>query len=368
MYYIEKFTYQDQVNGNEESKRHWQETIEKYGGEEILIRETGFDSDGNRIHRIHESVCDTPKAVDSVYVQNDRYIDLCTSFEDKRGILTMLAVPFTMLGIGGPAFSVLTVIEMIQGAYPDGDPYGVIDYIFGILFALFGIACFVGFCYVFKRFFRLEIFVQRRLLVRFDRINRKVYLHRPRYAGGVVTLDWDKIAFDVGKEGVSAIGMPLCIVWENAATPSGLFELVFVGRLARSDMEIKERWEFIRRFMEDGPQAVPRQKTLAKCPWPWVSVQTTLGLIWPIFHMVSLRWMLPLMLLASPAILAFAAGNWLSLLLCWEPVFPRAIRKACGEKWTDVLKTRMADLIAWTMLVLLLIWLWPEMRWLFIWE
>jgi hypothetical protein len=255
-----------------------------------------------------------------------------------------------------PLFAVELIPRLIDGAYADGTPFGISDYIAGVIIILLGVACFVGFCYVFKRFFRLEIFVQRRLLVRFDRINRKVYLHRPRYAGGVVTLDWDKLFVELGKEGASAIGMPMIICWVNNETPSGLFEFAFVGRLARSDMEIKERWEFIRRFMEDGPQAVPRQKTLAKCPWPWVSVQTTLGLIWPIFHMASLRWMLPLMLLASPVLLISAAGNWLSLLLCWEPVFPRAIRKACGEKWTDVLKTRMADLIAWTMLALLLVW------------
>jgi hypothetical protein len=182
----------------------------------------------------------------------------------------------------------------------------------------------------------------------------------------VVALDWDKIVADVGKDGVSAIGMPLCFCWENADTPHGLAELVFAGRLARSNREIRERWEFIRRFMEEGPEAVPRQKTLGKCPWPWASVKTVLGFIWPLFHMASLRWLLPLGLLFSPAILIFAAANWLSLLLCWEPVFPRAIRKACGERWWDVAKTRAADGVAWTMLTLLLIWLWPGIRLVFL--
>jgi hypothetical protein len=362
MYAVEKTLYQSQVNGNEEGKRHWEEMIRKCGGDAALIRETGYDSAGGKGYRVHESVCDTPAAVGSVYVQNDRYIDLCTSFGDKRGILAMFAVPATVVGLGGLSFAVRSIPILIQGSFPSGNPLGIDDYIGLILLVLFGFGVFPVYCYVFKRFLRLEIFVQRRLLVRFDRINRKVHLHRPRYAGGVTTLDWDKIVVELGKEGASAIGMPLCFYWDHKDTPSGLFEFVFAGRLARGDREIKERWEFIRRFMEDGPQSVPRQKTLGKCPWPWVSVQTALGLIWPLFKMAALRAQLPLAVLFSPAILVFAAGNWLSLLLCWEPVFPRSIRRACGESWWSVLQARLIDLIAWTMLALLAMWLWPKFQ------
>jgi hypothetical protein len=46
----------------------------------------------------------------------------------------------------------------------------------------------------------------------------------------------------------------------------------------------------------------------------------------------------------------------------WEPVFPRAIRRACGEPGWSVLQARLIDLIAWTMLALLAMWLWPKFQ------
>ncbi|UXY16205.1 hypothetical protein N8I74_04065 [Chitiniphilus purpureus] len=141
----------------------------------------------------------------------------------------------------------------------------------------------IAYFYLANEFLRLESLVQRRLLLRFDRVNRKVHLHRPRYAGGVITLDWDKVttAFDGKDEG--SVGIPQ-LLWYPQDTPNGLIEMLLVGRLARADIEIRQRWEFIRRFMQESPQSLPaRPKTIGRFSWPWRSVQTASGLLWP-FH------------------------------------------------------------------------------------
>jgi hypothetical protein len=76
-------------------------------------------------------------------------------------------------------------------------------------------------------------------------------------------------------------------------------------------------------------------------PMPWV----------PFFAMVEgkeefLKKASPMlivgMLLLSPIILAWAAGQWVSLLLCWRPIFPKIIREA-GEPGKPIPKLTTAE-------------------------
>jgi hypothetical protein len=139
-------------------------------------------------------------------------------------------------------------------------------------------------------------------------------------------------------------------MWAAEDTPNGLMEMLMCGRNSRDQTEVRDRWEYIRRFMENGPQSVPRVKLIGKIPWPWRSVWTTLSGTWPIFSFKELNWTAPFIVLMLPAGLLYAFFQWLSLLLCWEPVFPRAIRKACGDSFLDVIEAILIDLIAWSML------------------
>jgi hypothetical protein len=198
------------------------------------------------------------------------------------------------------------------------------------------------------------------LLVRFDRINRKVYVHRPRYAGGVVTLDWDKVI--TVELNVSQTGSPLFLDWYPIDTPNGLNELLMVGRRTRYGTEYRDVWEFIRRYMEDGPSSVPYQKLLGKIPWPWRALQMTLGTLWEMVRSAPLPAQIVVTLILLPVALVFALWQWISLLLCWEPVFPRKIRAACGESFMAVVRTRIIDLVAWTMLGGAFWLMWPNIK------
>jgi hypothetical protein len=355
MFFIEKGLYEATFSDEErkDSERRQRE------GEAELIRTTGSDKEGNKYWRIDESVSDTPRAPGSLYAQNKRYLDFRTPYDEKRGLITILACC-----CGGilPLVLPYIVIEipkiLFTGIGPKGTPLDSNDYILVSLFMLVLSFFPLGFIYLAKKFFCLEIFVQRRLLVRFDRVNRKVYLHRPRYAGGIVALDWDKVIVSTYK-GPSYIGLPLILTWYAEDVPNGAGETTLLGRNSRDNTELCDRWEFIRRFMEIGPDAVPRQWLIGKTPWPWRSLFSTLGGVWPLF-MPSLRFLLLPMLLVLPAALFYAFFNWLSLLLCWEPVFPRAIRKACGESWWRPIQARIIDLLAWTMLAATIWWGWPH--------
>jgi hypothetical protein len=360
MYFAEKLMYHDQTT--EKGKKRWAKRTAKYGVDAELIRTTGKDAVGTSHYRIEESVSDTPDMDQSLYSYNERYLDVRTPMDDKRGLLTIFALPFALTSFGFlSSFLELFYFTVFKGVNIQGGPLEAGDIYAVIFMGVFSFIFMGAFCYFANKILRLESLVQRRLLVRFDRINRKVYLHRPRYAGGVVSLDWDKVITGLSTNDVASIGVPLPLLWYPQDTPNGMTEITLVGRLARSETELRQRWEFIRRFMQDGPASLPaKPKTIGRFPWPWRSIQTTLGLVWPIFRMSSLRWAIPLLILISPIMLIFAIGNWLSQLLCWEPVFPRAIRQACGESWLSVLQTRLINVGSLAMLGGVIWWYWGE--------
>ena len=81
--------------------------------------------------------------------------------------------------------------------------------------------------------------------------------------------------------------------------------------------------------MEEGPAAAPPPtKLINKFPWPWLSLKVA----WRLdtrFLRHSALWVFVLInILILPAILIHATGHWLSLLLCYEPRFPRIIEEA----------------------------------------
>ena len=170
------------------------------------------------------------------------------------------------------------------------------------------------------------------MLIRFNRVTRQVYLHRPKFAGGITVLDWEQVTVDSAvedkNEGVNA-GRKLMLFWDSSPPDRPHLHIVFVGKRADGTSDIVNLWEFIRRYMEEGPQSVPApKKLLGKVPWPWLSVMASLSFFRPLWR-AGLRWQVAcIVALASPALALHSLGHWISLLLCWEPRWPRIIREA----------------------------------------
>ena len=81
--------------------------------------------------------------------------------------------------------------------------------------------------------------------------------------------------------------------------------------------------------MEDGPAAAPApQKLICKFPWPWLSLRAAWRLDSSFFRDPALWVFVVANTLLLPVILTHAFGHWVSLLLCYEPRFPRAIEEA----------------------------------------
>jgi hypothetical protein len=88
MYFIEKMLHQLWFT---EEGQHIMNDPEITANEK-LVRETGRDKDGNERWGIHKSVSETPRAIASLYVQNDRFLEFRTPFDERRGLITLAAI------------------------------------------------------------------------------------------------------------------------------------------------------------------------------------------------------------------------------------------------------------------------------------
>lgn len=133
-------------------------------------------------------VSDNPIARGPVYLFNDTCIEMrCGGSEEKRGLITLL-----VLGGLGPmvyAWAKVTFgFIVIDINHPE---YITIESILLTLFMLS--TCVLAsllFCRHGYKLTRLEMLTSRHLLIRFNRVTQQIYLHRPRYCGGIVTLPW----------------------------------------------------------------------------------------------------------------------------------------------------------------------------------
>ena len=286
---------------------------------------------------VGESVSAAVYENESLYTYNDTYIDVRTPNDEKRGVITIFAGSIYSMMIYAFVMTLTIAVESFVSGYWAGEPVSGSDYLFLSFFPVALLLVLVIYLIYTIRFFRLESLTARRIIVRFNRITRKVYLLRPKHLGGILILDWDKteVLMDKSMSELEGTGGFVVLVWDKGdgvdlqGTPTDHLEMTFVGKPTRNASELLAFWEYIRRYMEDGPAAAPApQKLLTKFPWPWLSLKAAWGLDTRFLRHTGLWVFVVINILILPAILIHATGHWLSLLLCYEPQFPRVIEEA----------------------------------------
>jgi hypothetical protein len=176
---------------------------------------------------------------------------------------------------------------------------------------------------------RLEAFTSRHLLVRFNRITQQVYLHRPQYCGGIATFPWQSTSSSAihPEDDFISSGLRLALIWHPRHSGLPHIDMAFIGKLGHGGSENRDEWEFIRRYMEDGPDSVPCPRLSTHLPSPVQAFSAqfegmerfirTSG--WPMKVALLMIW---------PAYLVIGTAHWVSLLLCWRPRWPKIIREA----------------------------------------
>ena len=268
-----------------------------------------------------------PKMRGPVYKYSDHILEVrAGASEDKRGLISILStmvITLIVLGTVATAHYATELISSIANVDSTIDGHAL----FLATFFLALTSCYTAAYLKYGlKITRLEMFTSRHLLVRFNRLTGQVHIHRPAYCGGVVTLPWHGITSSGAPDGNGGTLM-LYLFWSSQATKTLYPEIVWIGKVSTNPYEIQAEWEFIRRFMDEGPEGLPRPRTTSHSPWPWQAFTPQFEGLTHYFRHSSRIIKLGLVLI-SPAFLILGLGHWLSLLSCWKPRWPKIIREA----------------------------------------
>ncbi len=295
----------------------------------------------------YESSCEVTTDAGSLYEFNENYIDVRAAFqEEKRGLITFgflsmaLAVNlyFFYVAVVTTFENVFFASDLHEAWQPDW-----------IVVSFLSTGLWLGLNYfLWKyswRWFRVELFTHRHLVARFNRLTRQVYVNRPPYAGGIVTLPWEAVVPAINPEDPDFMGIGgfLLLAFPSEHTGAGYDETLMLGRPMQGNKELVGFWEFIRLFMEEGPQAVPKpERLLPLGPTPVEPVRATLRFMSGFWRNGGKIAALITGTLLSPLIALHALCHWISLLLCWAPRWPKDIQEA-GQPGKPIPKLTTAE-------------------------
>ncbi|MFS2098695.1 DUF6708 domain-containing protein [Variovorax sp. Varisp85] len=205
----------------------------------------------------------------AAYAQNDAYLELCNpgwDFQWRAGmgnlyvILPAAVLIWIWYGFAVHPLVFKTIIFFWPTmAYGSEDwPYLVFGWL--LLFPLALASAFMIFAWFHCMGMRTCFFTYARGRIRFNRLTRKVYVLRPRYCGGNVVLDWERLAALFEPEGSSAgakqtiKALALHHPPFDPTDPNAKGEdCIFVGPALPGPQEAAYLWEYIRQYMEVGP-------------------------------------------------------------------------------------------------------------------
>jgi hypothetical protein len=272
------------------------------------------NAEQDRVRRARFSLA---KCRGPVYACNNTILEMrCGGMEEKRGFITFISALFflPLAAAGDTTYILLTDFGI--------DRLDWRDFISIIFQFSIGLGFLYGYFKYLFRFTRLESFTSRHLLIRFNRVTRQVYLHRPPSCGGIAVLPWDDIHHD------EVPGVNLIVGWYTPYSPLPFPNMVFVGKKSVSEAEMKAEWEYIRRYMDEGGlDAVDPPRISSHLPLPWPAFAAQFEALGPYLrHSGPITWFG--MLLISPALVVLGLAHWASLLLCWRPRWPKIIQEA----------------------------------------
>ncbi|WP_053007568.1 DUF6708 domain-containing protein [Pragia fontium] len=296
---------------------------------------------------ISESIIDhkityskNPQPRGPYYAYNDKYLEIRGGMmEERRGLISLMSLTWLFLGGG----MIHTSLWMIYRYFYESPKLDIWFYI-AIVFCFVAGAFFLGvFALGGYKISRLEIFTHRHLRVRFNRVTRQVYIQRPKFCGGVTVYRWEDTNPNFSKNGKSTLGTGSrnLLSWEPINTGLPYVDYMAIGKQASYGPELRGEWEFIRRYMEEGPENLPKPRITSLLPLPWHGVSVQLEAMHAFFLPLS-GYSLITLPIGFLAITLMSSLYFLSELLCWQPRWPKVIREA-GEAGKPIPKLTSLD-------------------------
>ncbi|WP_445003159.1 DUF6708 domain-containing protein [Halomonas mongoliensis] len=261
-----------------------------------------------------------------VYKKNNSYLETTNADEhSKRGFFTaMMAFPLTVACAAFLYLSFIVIADIFSG------DYDVFSFII-VAISFFAVA-FASYAIVGTQSGK-DWFSYRHAAIRFDRKNRKVHVFYSPKLGGPRSYDWDDVLATV----TDGDGDGFYVLNMTVADPTrerfyDTFPLG--GEVVKSDC--MGWWEYIRRFMEEGPDSVPEPEWYLS---DRLSLKESFLRWFPLREMkrdkargLDIGPAKVRMVLMSPLLTLFSLGHFVSMLTSRRVTWPPEIRQACEEE------------------------------------
>ena len=214
--------------------------------------------------------------------------------------------------LGGVLFSLYCVFVINYYAFPSNDYFvksvAIISTCIAFLFMLL----------FFLSVIKYDFFTYTAYPVRFNRKNRKIYVFRPPKEGGVQVFSWDEVNFYINR----VKNHPHRHLIGHVMDGDFIKFSFVVGMAHVEDEVIKELWEFVYRYMEEGPKSVKP---------PFIAMTITPSIV-NHYRMSYTRAAITnyfFVVLFFPIIGPLIALRWIIFKTCKSPVWPEWVEVEC---------------------------------------
>ncbi len=287
---------------------------------------------------VSKPLTDEPKSSGTVFNATDSFLEVCDGLHRERG-WGFLA--FLTGGIAALCISAVLVWLLVDvpPAIREKGQEGILYWGFG-LFLVFFLCLFA----LTVRLLLVDCFNYTRKPIRFNRADRTIYAFRHNGPGGVLSVPWDNAFLYVERKPKAGLGgtaprVVRCLVLNDKGLVVDTFSIGKYVDLAFDENtpagqqvmeELYRDFEYYRRFMEEGPSAVPPVAELLSTD---VSFRNSLRMQFEDVPDIlnsghPLLWLL-LAVTALPSLIQ-ATVHYLAQLTCREPVWPEEVERACS--------------------------------------
>ncbi|MED5618044.1 DUF6708 domain-containing protein [Ideonella sp. BN130291] len=172
-----------------------------------------------------------------------------------------------------------------------------------------------------------ESFTLTHFPIRFDRKNRMVYVFRLRRHGDILRVRWDDVYWHIRRNRNRQFGRHNWFLAGHvmAKDQKTVLETFAFGHVGSSPEDLHPLWEYVRRFMENGPSAVP-------APTLYLPIKSRSERFWWGAQTIVLHapGSIAAALLLLPITAPGAVARWLCMRTNRLPVWPADIDTACG--------------------------------------
>lgn len=251
---------------------------------------------------------------------NSTYMDIVDRRYRLRGMVATAVV--TLGSVALAIYGIWMLLTQVPTLYEGR----VVDWFLIVLL----VGGFIGqFVLMYKLVIGRDFFTYKYYPIRFNRRTRMVHAYTDAGSAGVISVPWDDAYFHLGHgEREKFLRDIRCHVMEGDVVK----KTFAVGHYFDDPQKIREIWEFIRRYMDEGPEHVVDAPALAR-------VHLSVADTWKNCYLtviISLgEALLPYRTLLMPLLGPLIACRWLVLKSSKTPVWPDYVVKESGIDMAD---------------------------------